>query len=262
MTGAREERPVLQKLRRQTLAEQAAQSLTEFIRARDLKPGDVLESEAKLAAELGVSRPVIREALKALHGRGIIETVTGKRTIIRPIDNDLLRLFFQRAVEIERGAIVELLEVRQGLEIRSATLAARRRTPEDLAAMAAIVAAMRRHLQDGDTYVDLDLELHLLIARATRNTMLYHLMESLRGALQDTMREIHRCWEIQQQLERVQAMHEDLLAELKRGDAEGAARAMALQLDEAVTVLSIPDPAPVPPDAMPPDPAGSPASHP
>lgn len=60
------------------LAEQATTQLMEFIRIQALKPGQVLSSEAELAAQFGVSRPVIREALKSLQGRGMIDIVNSK----------------------------------------------------------------------------------------------------------------------------------------------------------------------------------------
>jgi GntR family transcriptional regulator, transcriptional repressor for pyruvate dehydrogenase complex len=228
------------ELNRDTLAGQVAQRLTEFIRLQDLKPGDGLASADKLAAEFGVSRPVIREALKSLEGQGIIEVLNGKGAVIRPIVSTPLRVFFERAVQVDRTTTIELFEVRKGLEVECAILAAERRTPEELAQIARVVTTMRRHVHHPTTYAGLDLELHLLIAAATHNTMLCHLMESLRHALQDTIREGYRPRQTNpMQRERIQEMHEDLAAALERGDANGAARAMTIHFDEAVAALRI-----------------------
>ena len=113
-----------------------------------------------------------------------------------------------------------------------------RRAPADLAAMVRVVATMRRQLHDPEAYTDLDTELHLLIARASGNATLYHLVESIREPLQDTIREGLRRRNPGRQYERVQAMHEDLLAALERGDADSAARAMAIHFDETVMLVA------------------------
>src|ERR1700693_7018 len=103
---------MLGKLHRETLAEQAAAGLMQFILEKDLKPGEMLPSEIMLTTEFGVSRQVIREALKSLQGQGVIESINGKGAIIRPIDSDTLLTFFSRAVQINRHTMIELIEVR------------------------------------------------------------------------------------------------------------------------------------------------------
>src|SRR5512135_1083989 len=118
---------MLPKIPHGTLADQAADRLLEYIEAQHLKPGDLLPSETSLAGSFGVSRPVIREALKNLEGKGIIEIVNGKGALVKPIDSDPLRLFFQRAMHLEKDAIIDLMEVRKGIEVEAAVLAAGRR---------------------------------------------------------------------------------------------------------------------------------------
>jgi DNA-binding FadR family transcriptional regulator len=228
---------MLERLHRETLAERAATSLMEFVRAQDLKPGDVLPSASRLALEFGVSRPVIREALKSLQGQGVIEVINGRGAIVRSIDSSILLVFFARAMQVDRDSIIELMEVRKGIEVEGAILAAQRRTPEELARLAATVAQMHRCLHDPDAYIELDVALHLLIASASHNRMLYHLVESIREALKDSVREGLRRRRTGEQLERVQVLHEALLTELERGDPERAGRAMALHFDEAVMAL-------------------------
>ena len=117
---------MLSKLSRSTLAEQATENLLVYIETQNLKPGDLLPSETRLATQFEVSRPVIREALKNLEGKGIIEIINGKGALVKPMDSDPLRLFFQRAVQIERNTILELMDVRRGLEVQAVMLAARR----------------------------------------------------------------------------------------------------------------------------------------
>src|SRR5215212_7837612 len=129
---------MLTKISRATLAEQAAQNLIAFIESQDLKPGKLLPPEYQLAADLGVSRPIIREALKSLEGKGIIEMMSGKGSVIKPLDGEQLELYFRRAIQIESEAIIDLLELRKGIEVQSAVLAAQRRSAEEIVRLAQI----------------------------------------------------------------------------------------------------------------------------
>jgi len=199
---------MLQKLSRETLAEQAARNLIAFIEAQDLKPGNLLPPETQLAANLGVSRPIIREALKSLAGQGIIEVVSGKGTVVKPLDSRLLQVFFRRATQLEPEAIIDLMELRKGIEIQAAALAARRRTPDALARLAEIVATMRRELRVPDAYVESDLAFHQQIAAMAHNALLYHLVGSIRGVLKDTLHEDLLRQQANEQLEHVQLGHE------------------------------------------------------
>jgi GntR family transcriptional repressor for pyruvate dehydrogenase complex len=229
---------MIKKLHRETLAEQAMASLMDFILKQGLKPGNVLPSEVTLASEFGVSRQVIREALKSLQGQGVIDIINGKGAVIRPIDSSALLVFFQRAVRLNRRTIIDLIEVRKGIEIQISMLAAERRTPTELARMREIVAEMGRQIGVPEAYSELDLELHLAIASATHNAMMYHLITSLREVSKDTMLAGLRHRRGNEQLARVQELHEMLLAELERGDAQAAGQVMSLQFDEAIIALA------------------------
>jgi len=230
---------MLQKLRRETLAERAAASVMDYIQARDLKPGALLPSETSLMAQLGVSRAVIREAVKSLQGQGVVEVVNGKGAMVRAIDPTTLHTFFARAMRIQRETILELMEVRRGLEVECAILAATWRTAEDIAQLERTVTAMRAHLRDLEAYGDLDVALHLAIAAASHNDMLYHLVKSLRAALHDTIREGLRLLHTDAQLDHIQTAHESLVDAVRRGDAEEAGRIMATHLGGAAAALAL-----------------------
>jgi DNA-binding FadR family transcriptional regulator len=221
-------------LSRATLPEQISQQLMDFISSQNLKPGDLLPSEITLATDFGVSRPVVREALKSLAGQGIIEIVNGKGAMIRAIDDEFLRLFFQRAIQIESKSMVELIEVRRPLEVQSARLAAQRHTLEEIEQLHKTVLAMRGHPADFEAYADLDVEFHLLVAAATHNQMMYYLISSIRESLKSVMIEGLYRRQTQEQLDQVQAMHEAIFNEIKTGNVEGAGRAMAEHFDETM----------------------------
>ncbi len=225
---------MLTNLSRETLAEQIAQRLVQFIESQDLQPGELLPSETKLSEDFGVSRPVVREALKALAAQGVIEIVSGKGAIVRPVDDKLLRLFFRRAIQFDHATLIQLMEVRASIEVQSAMLAAQRRTPEELGRILDTVKAMRKHLDNLDAYADLDVEFHLLIASATHNPVLYHLISSIRDSLKDAIMAGLRRRDTKEQLERVQVLHEMIATAIERGDKHEAGQAMTQHVGEAV----------------------------
>lgn len=228
--------PLLATVSRETLSDQVARQLSRLI-ARTLRPGDQLASESSLARTFGVSRPVVREALRTLAAQGLIEIVSGKRALVRPVDATLLNLFFQRVVQGERETPIELMEVRKPLEVQSARLAAERRTAPELAQLADKVKSMRRHLGDVQVFAELDLEFHLLIALATHNRVMQQLIGSIRTSLKDAIEEGLRRRTTKEQLQRVQVLHEAILDGIERADAEAAAAAMAQHFDEAVMAM-------------------------
>jgi len=228
---------MLPKLSRETLAEQAARNLIAFIEAHDLKPGKLLPPESQLAADFGVSRPIIREALKSLEGKGIVEVVSGKGAFVKPLDSQPLQMFFRRAVRIEREAIIDLMELRKAIEVQSVAFAAQRSMPDDLARLAEIVGDMRCNLHSPDAYVELDVAFHQQIASMTHNPMIYHLVVAIRDAIKDALHESMLRQQTDEQLERVQMGHEVILTSLEQGDAVAAERAMAAHFDEAVASL-------------------------
>ena len=227
----------LRKLSRQTLADLAIESLLDYIDEGSLQPGDVLPSEAILAAKLGVSRPVIREALKALGGRNVIEVVNGKGAIIKPIGSDDISPFFRRAVGFDKKAIRELLQVRQGLEVQAASLAASLRTDDEFQQIEQITEQMRAHLYESEAFVDADLEFHLSIAAATHNSILYFLIGAIRDAMRDSILQWHARSHTDEEHERVQRCHEALLAAIRTRDAEAAAAAMTEHFTDAISAL-------------------------
>jgi len=96
---------------------------------------------------------------------------------------------------------------------------------------------MRLNLTQANRYINLDAQYHLAIALATHNLMLYYLLSSIRGALEDSMAMIRKKREEQGMLGNEQAAHELILAEIKQGHAAQAGAAMAEHLSETVSLI-------------------------
>ena len=134
-------------------------------------------------------------------------------------------------------AHMRLMEARVTLEVQNAMLAAQRRTDEELAHMLRVVRCMRRKLTILNAYIDLDLDLHLRIARATHNLMLAELLETLRPDMRAVMYDgLSRCWTLQQR-EHIQGVHEALIEQSGQRDAEAAGKLMRLHFSEAIVRL-------------------------
>ena len=181
---------------------------------------------------------MIREALRSLAGKDMIDVVNGKGAIIKPVDSNPLRSFFRRAITFDKDTVIELLEVRKGLEFQTASLAAERRTDKELAQMHHDITEMREAMRDPARCIEFDLQFHLRIARATRNSMLYYLLESIRDATKNTILKGRRSRTTVDELERVQVLHEMIYAAIEAGDPQQAGNAMMMHFDEAVLAVA------------------------
>lgn len=226
-------------LNRDSLADQVSQHLLAMIRDQGLRPGDHLPSESALADRFQVSRPVIREALTHLKSLGIINTQSGKPAMVQQVDGRLPAIFFAYSLSLRGAEAYDLLEVRRGLEVQSAVLAAERASPEEVQRLTEMTDRMRLHLERSeiDAFVDVDVEFHLLIAQASRNSLLVHLIEAIREPLRESVRVGLSSRRSEQEVHLVQSMHEQIVAAIAARDAYGAGRAMAEHFDRALVAV-------------------------
>ncbi|OLV18860.1 FadR/GntR family transcriptional regulator [Deinococcus marmoris] len=174
-----------QNLRPEPLHAAVARELMARVMGGHYKPGDLLPIEPKLVTEFGVSRTVIREAVRSLNDKGIITVRQGSGMRVEPPDQwsylDPVVLF--ELVKAGRSPTLfdELLEGRRILEVQLVGLAASKRTDEDVQGLADLLAQMREHVRDPDPaeYNNLDLAFHELIARAARNRLLFEAMRPI-----------------------------------------------------------------------------------
>lgn len=227
----------LTKISRSTLTEQVVQSLMEYIYAQDLKPGDILPSETSLAGQLGVSRPVIREAIKIMVGQHIITVENGRGAVIQPVDDSVLDFYFQHAIRIETNSVLELAEIREALEVKSAALAAHNRSESDLKIMDATLAKMRNSLTDRQVYAVHDAEFHIQIARSSSNTMLRNLLSTIRDAIEQSINLALAQRKTLVDLQNAHDFHEQILKSIHEQNGDAAARAMREHFQDAMFIL-------------------------
>lgn len=222
---------------KQTLSGRVADQIISHIEAEGLRPGSALPSEASFGERLGVSRVVVREALKVLEGQGIIEILGGRGAIIRQADGQILRVYFDHVIRASNDGIVELMEVRQGIETFGARLAAQRRSAVQARAISRIASEMNDAIGDLDRFADLDVEFHIAIANAAHNALQSSLMvsirESMRGAILAGLQKRQNTGEV----DHVQRLHMEIATAIQAGDPDAAAVAMSNHFTEAVEAL-------------------------
>ncbi|MCR1984455.1 FadR family transcriptional regulator [Cellulosimicrobium cellulans] len=171
-------------LQRRPLADQAAELLLERVRSGAWPLDHRLPGEQALAAELGVGRSTVREAIRQLAGRGVLDSRQGSGVYVVSTDttddwDEVLR----------RGEIVDVLEVRAALEVEAAGLAAARRTPADLRTMTTALARRGQVAATASTteYVDADLAFHRAVVDAAHNAVLAELFTTFVPRLRRAM---------------------------------------------------------------------------
>lgn len=209
-----------------SLTERAVETLLDHVLSRRLEPGTSLPSVAALSETLGVSRPVVREALNALKALGLVEIANGKKATIRDLDNDVLRVYFRRAVHLVDGSIRDVMDVRIGIEIRAASLAARNRTDEDLDDLRDITARMAASVGDTERFSRHDTAFHLALAEASGNQLLFHVLESLETALRAASYEGMRALGLEARPDAILGEHRRILEAIERSDEAAAATLM------------------------------------
>jgi GntR family transcriptional regulator, transcriptional repressor for pyruvate dehydrogenase complex len=164
---------------RMRVTDDAITTIRHMILTGELAPGDRLPPEADLAANLGLSRTSLREAVRALTVLGVIDTRQGDGSYITGLGPELLLGALGLAVDLQREeAIPDLIAVRRILEPAAAALAATRVTAVDLEQIRSYIRADLDYELVGE-YIELDWEFHHAIARASGNPLLSVLLDGL-----------------------------------------------------------------------------------
>jgi GntR family transcriptional repressor for pyruvate dehydrogenase complex len=198
--------------------------------AGELKSGDQLPSENELAKQFAVSRTAVREAIKALREKRLVEVRPGVGTFITNGTPDAVRHSLGLLMKFgQPNGSGYLVEMREMLEPEIAALAASRATEEDLAAMQEAVNSMDAALDDVEAFVEADLDFHLALAEATHNPVIPLLMDSVIDLLREERKQIGR---VEGGLRRGQSHHKKILQAVTHRDAKLARRSMQDHLEQ------------------------------
>jgi GntR family transcriptional repressor for pyruvate dehydrogenase complex len=224
-------------VRQSRLSVQVAEQIQKLVLQNKLQVGHRLPSERELTENFRVSRTVIREAIRILEAKGLLESQGGNGTFVRGVQsNDVansLGMYFSTGKETITHA--ELMEVRNIFEIEIARLATERITPEGIQKLERLLEGMRNTAEHADEFAKFDLEFHLELARATNN----RLMEVLLDPLIDGLYEERRLASMLPGIaEEAIGLHAAILEKIRSGDANGAAMNMQEHLEQANRVIT------------------------
>ncbi|SHM29991.1 GntR family transcriptional regulator, transcriptional repressor for pyruvate dehydrogenase complex [Caldanaerovirga acetigignens] len=161
-----------QRVKNVRLYETIIQQVMGMIDKGELKPGDKFPSERQLIEQLGVSRSILREAFRVLESRGIVESRPGGGRYLRKISGSSFMNF--TSMDLERDALLDVIEAREIIEIRVVSLATKRATKEDIEKL----MALDREFHGAGTSLeeyrekDKDMAFHLALAEASHNFVL------------------------------------------------------------------------------------------
>ena len=171
------------EVKKVNLYESVADRLEDMILNDTIKIGDRLPSEQALADNFGVSRNIVREALKILKERGLLELKNGDGAHIVKPDAALLRGMVGRFIILGDIETNHVYEMRLALEGPAAAYAALRATDGDIAALEQIVSDMKDNIGNVENWVKHDLLFHTTIAKASGNPLFFEFIKSMTDSL-------------------------------------------------------------------------------
>lgn len=212
-------------------AYQAVQDqLLSLIQQGEIAVGDRFPSEKELSSALGVSRPVVREALGSLRAHGVIRTVVGRGTfVVSATPKEPMTLLHGKY------SAQELYEVRTELEVQGASFAAMR-DEEDVRELEQLLVAMEA-TREPDAWTEIDTRFHLRLAEAARNRLHVELVEHLRASMSEFSAAVAK---IGERMPRANAEHRRIFDAVAASDEQRAARSMRHHIEtvaeEALTL--------------------------
>jgi len=226
------------KLDEGLLSVQAAHQIRELIRSGELNKGERLPSERELSERLGVSRTVVREAIKMLRASGYVKVRMGVGSFVTDDPINILEDSLSYSTDPESKKIADLHQVREVLEPAVAALAAQNATLEDIEKLEASIQVMEQNLSNGNRYIEADKLFHIALADASKNSVFTILLNSIVDLLQEARR---LAISTPGSGERSSHYHRRILEAVKSRDAEEALLAMTehMQQTERDTIVSL-----------------------
>lgn len=217
---------MLKPIKPKRISDQVYEQLKDLIFKGEIKPGEQLLTERELAGSLGVSRPTVREAINKLVAIGLLEHRQGQGTFVRaPASGE--KDFLMNYMEGHEPDLVELLEVRLGIECNAVALAARRATEEDIATLEKLVEAMSVDFASGNVEGSDDVAFHMAVAYATKNIVQIHVMKNFYDLLFYGIKEnLQHLYTEQGNLTIVLRQHRAIVDAIRRHDPDSAFLAM------------------------------------
>jgi GntR family transcriptional repressor for pyruvate dehydrogenase complex len=222
------------QIRKDRLADLVGNQLKESIFEGKYRSGQRMPSEHQMVEMFGVSRLIVREAIRDLERAGLIEVKRGPLggAFVLPMKHDSVSRIVKDVLRLGKANVADIMEVRLGIEPVVAGLAAERRDEEDLEMLSNSLKAIPED-PGGDEYVAWNVSFHRLAAKASHNPM----YEILVNILMDFTEELVLSIKPRERVLHDTTSHPAIYEKIKQGDAEGASRKFRDHLEEILPLL-------------------------
>ncbi len=212
--------------------EQVAMQIETRILQGELRSGDRLPTERELAEQFHVSRTAVREAMKILAQKGLVDMRPGRGTIVIDGAHEAMQDSIGLVMRLKLGEVGgsdNLVEVRGILETEIAALAAVRATEKEIAAMREAIATMDENLNNADAFIAADNRFHEALAQATQNALIMIFINSIVNLLSEQRKQV---FQVEGGPQRGQIHHKRILDNVIRREPEAARAAMRSHLQQ------------------------------
>lgn len=214
---------------RTNLVDLVIQRVEEWIRNGELNSGDRLPSTQSMVEEFGVSRSVVREALAKLEALGVVEIHHGKGTYVSSLAVDVLLGQLIRLGDSDRSRVLPFVwEARKIIETEVASIAARRRSEEDVENLERALQDMEAQVEGGQLGVAADEAFHMILTQASQNPVLVKMVLGISEILRESRRA--SLSPIERRKTSIQE-HWNILRAVKEKDEDGAKLAMRKHIE-------------------------------
>lgn len=234
-----DDKPFFRALERMpTLSDRVTKSVLDLIETSALRPGDRLPSERDLGEQFGVSRTVVREALRSLAARGQLDVRTGSGATVARVNveraSEALRLYVQGSHSDDGGVTYEQInDVREMIETKVARLAATSASEADIAELIVIHEEFCARAEEPEITSQLDVGFHRAVAASVHNPLFLVMLDSIEPILLEIRRRVAL---VPGRPGRAIEAHAGILDCIRRRDPDAAQRAMTEHLQESRTI--------------------------
>ncbi len=216
--------------------ETLAETIEGMIEAGDLKGGDRLPPERKLAETYDVSRNTVREALRTLSEKGLLESRTGSGTYVSESALSTLTLSIDEALARKRSRLYDIFEIRKILEPQIAALAAERIGAETLDVLSECITNQEDACNRGQDHRVYDELFHQTLVEATGNKVLAHVYEKIKGILSESR---SKDLQSRERYDRSVHLHKEILNAMKDRNPQQAERKMKQHMHDIQRSLEL-----------------------
>jgi GntR family transcriptional repressor for pyruvate dehydrogenase complex len=212
----------LKPIKPKRISDQVFEQLRELIFRGEFKPGEKIMTERELSEAFDVSRTSVRDAINKLVVMGLLEQKQGQGTFVRfPGGRD--HEFMAEAMRSQNASLLDLLEVRMGLECNSAALAAQRAVDRDIAFLEDSLQELNEDMAAGRLGASADTSFHMAIAYATHNPLQVYIMKRFYDFLFFGIEEnLIKLYEESEQMKQISAQHQSIVDAIKSHNAHEA----------------------------------------